>query len=424
MRKKKILTLIVTILLLPHFSFAQKNKRARQTPSPDQEISYNDKNYLKEIQSVQFYNTEKEQSLPILRLGTNETLYLSFDDLRADVRNYYVSIEHCNSNWEKSNLSLLEYSSGYGEDQIRERFQSQNTLKAYTNYHLKFPTQNTRPLISGNYLLKVYENADPNRLVITRRFYVLDDKVNIAADIGRPMDIKYRNSHQKIDLTVNTHSLLVNNPHQDIKVLAMQNQRPDMQLWSNNPSGIAENELTYKQINSLLFPGGQEFLYTDLRSFQLQSASIKRLASDTTIKIELFPDKYLDNLTYNEATDNNGLFYIRNLDHTGQVEIIADYAEVSFELISKRPYESDIYLLGAFNNFHKDSDSRLRYDSESKSWKIKKLLKQGVYDYLYAAESAPNFYETKNTYQIFVYYKNPRLNRDEIVGFLEINSPL
>ncbi len=417
---KKSLGIYFLLLFFANSSFAQRKKKNQQARSPQQELVYHDKNYLSEIKSVEFYNNEDEQSLPLIRLGTNELLHLSFDDLRADIRRFYFSIEHCDVHWKKSNLSPLEYTSGYGEDQIKNISRSLNTLQSYTHYQANFPTENTRPLISGNYLLKVYEDADKKRLVVTRRFYILDEKAKVMAKRIAPVEIKNRKSHQKIEVAVHTQALTINNPASDFKVMVMQNNRPDVQLLDEKPSMIRERELIYNHPNQFNFAGGQEFLYTDLRSFRLQSSMIRKIEIDTLTRISLLEDNYLNNATYSEVIDENGRFYIRNLDQQGQSELLADYAEVRFSLQAVDS-TSKIYLLGSFNNFNRDGESRMRYDTESKSWKINMLLKQGVYDYLYATDCSPSFYETKNTYQVFVYYRNPRLNRDEIVGFHQIN---
>lgn len=419
---KTILGIAILIFTLTNTLYAQKTKKTKQIRSPKQELSYTDKAYIPEIKSVEFYNSEKEQSFPLIHLNTDDLLELSFDDLRADIRAFYFTIEHCDVNWKKSNLSPLEYSTGYNEERIRNIFSSQNTLQQYTHYKVQFPTENTKPLISGNYLLKVYEDTDQSRLILTRRFYVVDEKATVKAEVLRSMDVKNRKSHQKVELRVNTNNLTVSNPNRDIKVLVMQNTRQDIQLWEDNPSSIRGNELIYNYINQFNFQAGQEFLYADIRSFRLKSSIMKSLVSDTSIRIELVADNYLDPIHYNETIDDNGRFYIRNLDQDGQFEILSDYAEITFTLNSNLPPESNIYLLGAFNNFSQEDNNKLRYDTENKSWRIKKLFKQGVYDYLYASDAIPSFYETKNTYQIIIYYKNPRLNRDEIVGFYELNS--
>lgn len=419
---KRIFGICTLIFTLIHASYAQKKAKVKQERSPKQELSYTDKAYIPEITSVEFYNAEKEHSFPLIYLGSNELLELSFDDLRADIRAFYYQIEHCDVNWKKSNLSPLEYSSGYNEERIRSVTNSQNTLQKFSHYQVRFPTPNTTPLISGNYLLKVYEDADQSRLILTRRFYVVDEKATVNAEVVPSMDVRNRKSHQKVELTVNTNQLTINNPNRDIQVLVMQNNRQDVQIWEDKPSSIRGGELIYKHLNQFNFQGGQEFLYADLRSFRLKSSTMMSLVSDTSIRVELFADNYLDPVNYNETIDDNGRFYIRNLDQSGDFGIISDYAETTFTLNSSLAPESNIYLLGAFNNFSRDENSKLRYDTGSKSWKITKLLKQGVYDYMYATDAIPSFYETKNNYQIIVYYRNPRLNRDEIVGFHELNS--
>lgn len=422
--RKKGLFILLCIFFLISDAFPQRKKKINQERSPIQELSYTDKNYLSSIQTVEFYNLEKEQSLPLLYLNSDDQLFLAFDDLRSDHRTLYFSFEHCDVNWKKSNLSTLEYSSGYGEDRIRDFSLSRNTLQPFTHYEVQFPSENTKPLIAGNYLLKVYEGGDKERLLLTRRFYVVDDRVSINAIIGPAMDVKTRKNNQRIEVTVQTNNLTVNNPHQDIKVMVMQNNRPDVQLWANKPTSIRENILSYSHPTLLNFEAGQEFLLTDLRSFRLESSMMRNLEIDSTIRVNLWDDQYFDNIVYQEDIDENGRFYIRNMDQQDQSPTLADYAKVTFS-VKANPEQDDIYLLGLFNNFHKSDENKLSYDRESQTWKIEKLLKQGVYDYLYASDmSSPSFYETKNTYQILIYYRNPRLNRDEIVGFYELSTQL
>lgn len=416
------LCFIILFLCVAQHTFAQRKKKVRQERSPLQELSYTDKNYLPSIKTVEFYK-EQEQSLPLLYLGSNESLSLAFDDLRGDHRTLYFSFEHCDADWKKSKLSVLEYASGYGEDRIRDFSLSRNTLQPFTHYQVQFPTENTRPLLAGNYLLKVYEDGDQDRLLLTRRFYVVQEQVAINAALGATMDVKTRNRNQRLEVSINTQNLSISNPNRDLKVLVMQNERPDVQLWADKPTSIRDNELGYAHPTLFNFEGGQEFLLVDLRSFRLESSMMKRLETDSIHRVALWEDRYLDPVVYQQDIDENGRFYIRNLDQQDQSPTLADYAEVTFSL--KAPFqEQAIYLLGKFNNFDKTEENKMHYDPMSQSWTISKRLKQGVYDYTYATPPSPSFYETQNHYQILVYYRNPRLNRDEIIGFYDLKIAL
>src|SRR5690606_4525810 len=108
------------------------------------------------------------------------------------VRNFYFSLEHCDANWNPSKLSPLEYAEGYNEERILTYGSSVNTLQPYTHYQVDFPTKNIRPKLAGNYLLKVYEDADKSRLIITRRFYVIAPLMSVSAEMVPSMDVSKR----------------------------------------------------------------------------------------------------------------------------------------------------------------------------------------------------------------------------------------
>lgn len=429
----KKLPIIILSLLFCLGASAQKRKKKRATRerTPQQELVYNNVNYLDAIKSVQFYPIDEENALPVIELHSDDQLLIAFDDLRGDVRNYYFSMEHCDADWKPSRLSPLEYAEGFNEERIVDYASSVGTLQSYTHYQVTFPTRNIKPKLAGNYLLKVYEDADKSRLILSRRFYVLAPLMMVSPQLGPTPDVAKRNSNQKINLEVNTGGLTVNNPYQDIRILAMQNQRPDIIEWLTTPQFVNNKELSYNDNRTLDFGGSNEFRYFDLRSLRLASERVADIRLDSAVYVSLVTDGYEDQVAYASTFDENGQFFIRNQDKS-DTDTESDYAWVTFSLTDEEAIDGDIYVVGAFNNYSRDASNRMTYDMASQTWECTLLLKQGLYDYTYV-HVAPsgeadvsfangNHFETNNTYQILVYNRRPGTTWDELVGFAEISN--
>ncbi|MEC3880869.1 type IX secretion system plug protein domain-containing protein [Parapedobacter sp. 10938] len=426
--------LVVTILLLGCMAVMaqkQKKKRTKRERTPQQELVYDNTNYLPAIKSVQFYPIDQENALPVIELHSDDQLMLAFDDLRGDVRNYYFSLEHCDADWKPSRLSPLEYAEGFNEERIVDYASSVNTLQPYTHYRVDFPTPNIKPKLAGNYLLKVYEDADKRRLIISRRFYVLAPLMMVSAQFAPSVNVAKRRTNQKINIKVNTGGLTVNNPYQDIRILAMQNQRPDVQQWLTTPHFVNGNELTYNDNKTLDFDGGNEFRYFDLRSLRLASDRVANIRLDSAVHVYLVADENYRDAAYASTFDENGNFFVRNQDKT-DADTESDYAWVTFSLVDESTTSGAVYVVGSFNSYMRNEANKMTYDPSTKTWRCSLLLKQGLYDYAYVHADTPstvdvsfssgNHFETDNTYQILVYNRRPGTTWDELAGFIEISN--
>ena len=393
---------------------------------------YDNNVYNDAIKSVEFYNAKKNPSFPLIKLNSGEQLELEFDDLRGGSRNYYYTIEQCDGDWNSSNLNSTEYLQGFTEDQITDYSYSSATLQKYTHYQIKFPNDNIKPKISGNYVLKVYEDDDTSKKVLTRRFYVLDSKVTVSADIQPSSDLDLRKSNQKINFQVNYGALKVQNPNSDIRTWIMQNGRDETGQFTTQVQYLRGNQLIYGDLSTNDFGAGNEFRHFDTRTLKLNSDRVVKIIRDTSISVLLLTDKSRNQPNYTFLYDNDGNYYVLNQDGTNPTTD-ADYTHLYFSLdCGKTDADGSVYIVGRFNDFKLDEHSKMDYDARGKFY-THLFLKQGVYDYEYVwvdnATKKPdntflegNYFETENKYQILVYYHPPTARWEELVGYLMVNS--
>jgi Domain of unknown function (DUF5103) len=406
----------VLILIIPIGAFAQ-------SPAP-----YDNDVLNPAIKSVQFYNTKKNPSFPIVNLNSGEQVQLEFDDLRGGTKYYYYTIEHCDGDWNSSGLSPTEYLQNFSEDKILDYSYASATLQKYTHYTIKFPNDYIKPKISGNYILKVYEDDDQSKMILTRRFYVLDSKVSVTGQIVPSSDLSSRQSNQKINFQINYGSLTVQNPNRDIRTWVMQNQRDETGQFTTQVQYIRGNQLIYGDLSTNDFPGGNEFRHFDTRSLRLNSDRVLHIYRDTANSVVLLTDGSRNNPNYTFLYDNDGSYYVLNQEGANNPATDADYAHLYFSLSAgKTSADGSAYIVGKFNDYKLDDRSKLDYDDKGKFF-THLFLKQGVYDYEYVwvdnATKKPdytalegNYFETENKYQILVYYHPPTARWEGLVGY-------
>lgn len=394
---------------------------------------YNYKNY---IGTVQFSPTAWEMGPALIRMNSQETLLLQFDDLDADYKNYYYTIVHCDAHWNPSPLMDFEYIDGYNQDQIVDYSFSINTIVQYTHYTLEFPNRNMRPMISGNYLLKVFLDGNTQDVVFTRRFMVYEQLVPVTGTAHFPDLVVYRDTRHQLAFTLNTAPYHISNPYQDLKIVVQQNGRWDNAIIGLTPRMIQGNMLIYDYEDKLLFEGGNEFRRFDTRSLRYVSERINDISTGSQHwDVFLLPDEPRQYRRFTSQDDLNGRFHIQTHDASDD-DIGADYAWVHFNVPMDAPlHRSSVHIMGDLTNWVISPENEMTYNHRLRQYETSLLLKQGLYNYWYVvqeegAQAADVCFiegchsQTENEYSVFVYHRPPGNVTDRLVGMANFNSAI
>ena len=177
-----------------------------------------------------------------------------------------------------------------------------------------------------------------------------------------------------------------------------------------------------------LFFGNNEFRHFDIKSLRYYSERIKNITYDSTnYKVELFTESKRAHENYSIEPDLNGKFYIKSQEARNS-NIESEYVYVNFKLKSNFIDEGEIYIIGEFTNWEKNNEFKLEFDSIYNTYNKSIYLKQGYYNYHYAindtslsyldvASIEGTHYQTRNSYEIYVYFNETNNRYQKLIGF-------
>jgi hypothetical protein len=386
--------------------------------------------YEDQIKTVLIRTPENDFSsffMPAVAKLGEVNLALEFDDLTSERNSYYAKLIHCNQDWTKSDLQDLDFLNDFNEIPILNFQFSVNTDIPYVHYSFNLPNVK----IPGNYVVMVYRASDKSDLILTRRFMVYDNRISFSSDRNLIGSGAVASLNQQLNFTVNYPHLDILNPLETVNVTIRQNQRWDNLVQGIKPSFVREidKQLEYRFFDETkMFKGGNEFRFFDLRSIQSPGrnvGSVNKLVKP--VEAFIAKDKSRAGQVYSQYNDYNGNYVLDNLDYRDNN--FSNYLNVNFILESK-PISGDVYIAGKFTDWKLNDQARMKYDSTTKQYRAKFLLKQGWYDYQYVVDSETlpyyffegSHYETENMYEVFVYYKAFQPRADLLIGYMRLEK--
>lgn len=304
------------------------------------------------------------------------------------------------------------------------------------HYSVNLPNENMRITKSGNYALLVYESGNPEKVVCTACFKVVDYKVLIEPYIDFNTMVDIKKTTQQINFTVKHPDLYINNVFAETNVFVQQNNRVDNEVSDIKPTFTRPGILTYEENAKLIFKGGSEYRHFDGVSTRFFGEGVENIEYfNPYYHLTLYPEEIMGRKPYLFKYDHNGKYFIRRqeADKTA-LELESDYMFVHFKIPMKDPIlTGEIFLNGAFTYNVFDESTKMIYNFKENVYMATHLLKQGYYNYKFLfrptnserLESKPmenDYYEAENDYSIFFYYRPQAGKYDQLVGYIKFNS--
>lgn len=364
---------------------------------------------------------------PVLVIGSQDRLVFSFDELAEDRSYFRYRIIHCTADWRRSDLVGSEYLPGFNEAPVDDYELSRSTTVHYVNYRIVIPNDEMAPLISGNYLLQVYREDDPERTVAQWRFMVSEQTAPVSATLTSRTDRDYNDRHQQLQLTVDAEGLDGIDIFNDLIVVISQNDRCDNEVALRHPLRLSGRKAVYEHQPELIFEAGNEYRRFETVSVNNPSMRVAGVTYSRPYYHHILEtDASRADAPYSYDEDQDGRFVVREYN-SSESDVEADYTVVHFSLDYPETPGMMIFVDGDLTDRRFDDSALMKYNRETGRYETAMLLKQGAYNYQYLAVPPGarrgytsyiegDKYQTVNRYTVRVYVREPHARYDRIVG--------
>ena len=387
--------------------------------------------YDEGVHSVRLETKRGVSGLPVLVLGSEDRLYVSFDDLTHEYRRFSYRIEHVGADFvTDEGLFDSEYMESDDSELVIDQYRSSvNTTVLYNHYSFQLPNIGMRPLLSGNYRLRVQVEDEDGGVVpaFEAYFAVVEQKAPILLTGKVDTDIDHNDAHQQLEIEVIHKELSVRDPIREISITVLQNGRWDNAVVAPRPTSSTGNSLKWNYCRDLIFKAGNEYRKFEQISTRYSGMFVDNLRYfEPYYYVTLLMAQPRPNYLYDE--DQNGRYVFR-ADRSGDPDTEADYMNVLFQLQAEPLPDADIYIDGLWTGCQFLPKYKMNYNEERKAYEALVFLKQGYYSYQYLAvphggpsvgQTGPiegDYFQTENDYTVLVYYRESGSRYDRLIGW-------
>jgi hypothetical protein len=348
---------------------------------------------------------EHPDALPIINLGSSETLLLAFDELSNQPSTFIIEIEHYDPNWRKSALLPRDFLRFNYSDRITQAAISTSQRPGYFHYRYVFPSPNFNVLLSGNYLMNIKE-AGTGKTLFNLPFLVTESVGTIKTTVlEMPRAVHPTLSSDQVDVDFDFPDTLTRFPSTDFQARILQDH-----FWGNIKT---PDQVDISKQGHIRYHLGRNQLF--VRPYEIRSLELDlKTLNYYRYQPELNPPLVL--LT-KENIDERALISSEPLKAYGRPrsDRFARYYKVQFNVDLPAQYARDsVVVIGAFNQWKPQIENLLTYDETLGSYTASALVKEGQWQYKYAIVKNKRvddhhldhpFSRIRRTYTTLIYYK-------------------
>lgn len=383
------------------------------------------------IASLQVTAGDDWQSMPIITLGQETPIVISFDDLTHEYHRYSYRLEHCEADWTISDqLFDSDFCIGFSSGNTIDDFeQSTGVNQLYTHYQLQIPNRKCQLKMSGNYRLTVYDEQNDNTEMFKAYFMVVEPTMHVGLNMTTNTDADINGRHQQLEMRLNYGGTKVTEPTTQIKSVVLQNGRWDNAVVNSQPQYVMGDGLQWSHDRDFIFNGGNEYRKFEMLDVTHTTMGLESISWDGKMyHAFIWTDEPRPSYVYDEDAD--GAFALRNSDNI-ENDTQSEYIMTHFRLKSPR-LSGDVYLNAAWTNDRFLPQYKMQWNDDTQQYEAELWLKQGYYSYQYLlmqpdggvtpVPSEGNFYQTQNSYQALIYYKGNGERADRLVAYGALNQ--
>ena len=377
--------------------------------------------------TVQLYRTGAEGSLPVLALGSGQTLSLEFDILNEVGGGYSVYFYHADRQWQRD-LLPVEYLQSFQSDDIRDYELSLATEVSYSHFEYEFPNQNIQFLRSGNYILRVTEAGDEQAVLFEEPFFITEQSAELDFAIQSGLG---SGSYFQPVVRIRPPDQF-DNPVYNYNVCFARNGRFALARCAEDPTLVGGSLFEFLLPRDASFTHEGPLYELDMGLLQPgpQIVDVDLQTSPYTVTLDLDYARFGGDL-FNDDLTGQTLVSTVVQDAPGAADIGAEYVATRFRFVpqDEEPAPGPVILTGSFNGWVVDPAFELMWNAAEARYETEVLLKQGRYVYKYFVDDPAEQERIRRTaglgqpnlYTAFVYLYDPQFDTDRL---LAVNSVL